>query len=125
MKIFSITYNNFTFGTKRTFKKLFEKCTYSGEQFEQHDTRTIEHIIPQSEGGKDEYSNYLVVKRTWNQRRSSIPLDTFILNNPQVEKNIIDTINSMEGKNIEGINWSEEVKKTLIKAIGRDIFSQK
>ncbi len=111
------------FSSKRTFKKNFKKCTYSGEDFETRDTKTIEHIIPQSLGGKNEYSNFLVVKRSWNSKRSSIPLDEFIKSNPQVKENIIKTVNSMEGKTIEGINWAEEVKKTLYKAIGYDIFN--
>ncbi len=113
---------NPAFSSKRTFKRMFKRCTYSGEEFEHHDTRTIEHIIPQSLGGKNEYSNYLIVKRSWNSKRSSVPLDEFIKANPQVKENIIKTVNSMEGKTIEGINWADEVKKTLYKAIGYDIF---
>lgn len=124
MKISFDNYGLFSFSSKRTFKKMFNKCSYSGENFEQKDTKTIEHIIPVSEGGKNEYSNFLVVKRSWNSKRSSIPLDEFIKNNPQVRENIVRTVNSMEGKTIDGINWAEEVKKTLLKAIGYDIFCQ-
>lgn len=54
--------------------------------------------------------------------RSDNPLDEFIAQNPQVKENIIAAVNSKEGQIIEGINWSEEVKKTLLKAIGYDIF---
>lgn len=121
MKISKII-NTYSFSSRKKFKKLFSKCTYSGESFERHDTRTIEHIIPQSEGGENEYSNYLVVKRSWNSKRSSIPLDEFIVSHPEVKDNIVETVNSMDGKIIEGINWSEEVRKTLLKAIGYDIF---
>lgn len=124
MKI-SLDYNNFySFCSKRTFKKQFKTCAYSGEGFEQHDTKTLEHIIPQSKGGKNEYSNYLIVKRSVNSRRSSKPLDEFIKENPEVKQNIIDTVKSKEGKIIEGINWADEVKKTLFKAIGYDIFDE-
>lgn len=122
MKILFHT-NSINFASKRKFKKMFNKCTYSGESFEQRDTRTIEHIIPVSQGGKNEYSNYLVVKRSWNSKRSSRPLGEFIEENPQVKKNIIETVRSMENKTIDGINWAEEVKSNILKSVGYDIFS--
>lgn len=124
MKIQLIS-NQINFSSKKTFKKQFTKCTYSGEDFSPRNTKTIEHIIPLSLGGENEYSNYLVVKRSWNSKRSSVPLYEFIQSNPQVKENIIKTVNSMEGKTIEGINWAKEVKKTLYRAIGYDIFSQR
>lgn len=124
MKILNVVNIDNSFGSKRTFKKQFKTCAYSGEGFEVRDTKTLEHIIPQSEGGKNEYSNYLIVKRSVNSRRSSKPLDEFIKENPEVKQNIIDTVKSKEGQIIEGINWAEEVKKTLFKAIGYDIFNE-
>ncbi len=110
------------FGSKRQFKREFDTCTYSGEKFENRDTRTIEHIIPSSLGGENNYGNYLIVKRSWNEKRSSIPLDEFIKKYPQVEENLKKTIANKEGKILEGIDWASDVKKTLQKAIGRDIF---
>ena len=122
MKVLPIFQNHTTFTSKKTFKKMFDKCSYSGEKFEPYDTATIEHIIPVNCGGQNDFSNYLVVKRSWNMDRSDNPLDEFIAQNPQVKQNIIEAVNSKEGQIIEGINWSEEVKKTLLKAIGYDIF---
>ena len=112
----------YSFGSKRQFKKMFSTCSYSGEKFEQYDTRTIEHIKPLSEGGKNEYSNYLVVKRSWNEKRSSKPLGQFIKEHPEVQTNIVRTVNEQEGKTIDGIDWSKEVKETLKNEIGWDIF---
>ena len=122
MKITNVEKIFLNFGSKKTFKKMFDKCAYSGEGFAPHDTRTIEHIIPVIKGGENEFSNYLVVRRSWNMGRSDKPLDEFIKENPEVKENIISAVNSKEGQIIEGINWSEEVKKTLLKAIGYDIF---
>lgn len=122
MKINLNTQNLYSFCSRKSFKKQFDKCAYSSEKFEPHDTATIEHIIPRICGGEDEYSNYLVVKRSWNMDRSDTPLDEYILENPQVKDNIIASVNSKEGQIIEGINWADEVKKTLLKAIGYDIF---
>ena len=114
--------NQIYFRSKKTFKKMFNKCAYSGEKFENHDTRTIEHIIPVSEGGKNEYSNYIIVKKSWNEKRSSLPLDEFIKEYPEVEINIKNTLKTMEGRKVEGIDWATEVKKTLNKATGKKIF---
>lgn len=122
MKISFNNQNLFSFSSKKTFKKMFDRCSYSGEKFEPYDTATIEHVIPVNCGGQNDFANYLVVKRSWNMDRSDTPLDEFISQNPQVKENIISAVNSKEGQIIEGINWSEEVKKTLLKAIGYDIF---
>ncbi len=122
MKISFNNQNLFSFSSKKSFKKMFDRCSYSGEKFEPYDTATIEHVIPVNCGGQNDFANYLVVKRSWNMDRSDTPLDEFISQNPQVKENIISAVNSKEGQIIEGINWSEEVKKTLLKAIGYDIF---
>ena len=124
MKISQINNFEYTFGTKKGFKRMFDKCSYSNEPFYPWDTSTIEHIIPESCGGQDDYANYLVVKRSWNMERSSKPLDEFIKEYPEVKENIKNAVNSKEGQIIEGINWAEEVKKTLFKAIGYDIFAE-
>lgn len=122
MKISFNAQNLYSFSSRKTFKRQFDKCAYSGEKFEQCDTATIEHIIPVVCGGQNEYSNYLIVKRSWNMDRSDTPLDEYIRENPQVKDNIVEIVNSKEGQILEGINWTEEVKKTLLKAIGYDIF---
>lgn len=124
MRIGSVNLYDISFGSRRQFKKMFKTCSYSGENFEPRNTKTIEHIKPISQGGKNEYSNYLVVKSSWNEKRSSIPLGEFIRQHPEVEENIIRTVNSLEGKAIEGIDWASEVKKTLKEEIGRDIFEK-
>ena len=111
-----------TFGTRKQFKKLFKTCAYSNENFEPHNTKTLEHIIPEIRGGKKELPNLIVVKRSWNGLRSAEGLGEFIKKHPQIEENIRKTVTSLEGQIIDGINWAQEVKKTLLKEIGRDIF---
>ena len=39
---------------------------------------TIEHIIPQSRGGADSLSNYILVSAEYNNNRNSMPLDMYI-----------------------------------------------
>ncbi len=123
MKISLIINNNTCFSSRKTFKKMFKKCSYSGEPFTDNRKKTIEHIIPSIREGKNDYANYLVVDAQWNSLRSAMPLGEFIQKYPFVKKNIIDNVNQLEGKEIEGIIWSDEVKKTLKKEIGIDIFS--
>ncbi len=123
MKVSNVVYK-INFSSRKTFKKLFSTCAYSGENFAQRDTKTIEHVVPQSRGGKNEYSNYLIVKRSINQDRSDIPLGEYIKLHPEAKDNIIQTVNSLEGQIIEGINWSKEIKKTLLNEIGYDIFEK-
>ncbi len=122
MQISSINFYLPSFSSKRKFKKMFKKCAYSGENFETHNPRTIEHIITRSNGGSDDYSNLIVVKKSWNEKRSSVSLDEFIKKYPQVEENIKTSVQNMQGKTINGIDWAKEVKNTLKLAIGRDIF---
>ncbi len=124
MRITPVT-PNITFGTKKQFKKMFNTCCYSRENFEPRDTKTIEHIIPLSQGGKNEYGNYLIVKRTWNQKKSAMPLKDFIKKNPDVKDCLVISITEQEGKVVDGVNWAEEVKKTLQTVLGEDIFSEK
>lgn len=118
------------FGRLKKFKQRFKVCAYSNEPFEPHDGRTLEHIIPQEEIKKGKYDpallkalkNLIVVKKSWNEKRSSIPLGDFIKKYPQVKENIINSVKCLEGKIIEGINWSKEVKVIFTQAIGYDIF---
>ena len=49
MNILYVSQSDFSFGSKKTFKKLFDKCAYSGETFEIKDTKTLEHIKPVSQ----------------------------------------------------------------------------
>ena len=122
MKILSKDYYNCSFSSKKTFKREFDRCAYSGEKFELCDCATIEHILPVALGGKDDYSNYLVVKHSWNADRKHMSLDEYIKENPKVKDNIVSAVNSKEGQIIEGIDWAKEVKKTLLKTVGYDMF---
>ena len=124
MKITQVQSYNTSFTSRRTFRRKFNKCAYSGQCFKTNQKKTIEHIIPVSLGGKNEYSNYLIVSKDWNEKRSSLPLNEFIEKYPIVKNSIISAVNAHEGEIIEGIDWAEEVKDTLYKAIGYDIFDE-
>ncbi len=113
------------FGTRKKFKRMFKKCAYSGLPFEVHNTKTIEHIIPKSRSGSDDIGNLICIRKDKNMERSSKKLSDYLKEHPEVKQNIIDTVNSLEGKEIDGVIWSDEVKKTLLTELGYDIFEKK
>ena len=113
---------NTTFGTFKQFKRMFKTCSYSGQQFEQGDTKTLEHIVPEIRGGEKKLSNLIVVKRSINSKRSAIPLGEFMNKHPEVQENILRTLEELKGKIIDGINWAQEVRKTLYKETKKEIF---
>ena len=123
MDIKLLSQNICSFSSKKSFKREFDRCAYSGEKFEPCDCATIEHILPVALGGKDDYSNYLVVKHSWNADRKHMSLDEYIKQNPSVKDNIVASVKSKEGEIIEGIDWSSQVRKTLKTVLGYDIFS--
>lgn len=118
--------NQTTFGTtKKQFKKMFKVCSYSDEKFENGDTITIEHIIPQSRGGDiHDKTNQIGVKRSWNMKRSSLMLKFFEEDCPNLAENIRKTVKAMEGVIVDGKNWAEEVKPKFIEEFGRNIFKK-
>ena len=111
-----------SFGSHKEFKKMFKICSYSGGVFEPGDTKTLEHIIPESRGGEKILSNLIVVKRSVNSLRSSTPLGEFINKYPEVAKNILRTLEEFKGKIIDGVNWAKEVRKTLYAETHNAIF---
>ena len=122
MEISGVNNQFAAFGSRKSFKRHFKKCSYSGVIFKNAKEKSIEHILPVSQGGKNDYSNYLVVSLDWNMKRSSKPLDEFIKENPEVKENIIASVNAHDGDIYDGVDWAKEVKKTLLKVIGYDIF---
>lgn len=45
---------------------------------------SIEHIRPQSAGGESSITNYLIASRRMNNLRSSMPLDKFVMEHPNI-----------------------------------------
>lgn len=79
---------------------------------------SIEHIRPQSCGGKSSLSNYLLASKRMNSIRSSLPLDRFIKRNPNVpnciEKYFNDLIKKINNGGLSYVAISlPEVAETL------------
>ena len=85
---------------------------------------TIEHVKPQSKGGSDCLSNYLLVSAEYNNNRSSLPLDEYIalhpeLNIPQNMQRyinlVIREINNKNASFSEHANYPYDIAKTIEK----------
>lgn len=84
---------------------------------------TIEHIKPQSKGGIDSMRNYLLVCRRANGERSSMPLDEYIMLNPELEipkhlqEYVEEVIRAVEVKNsiMSAKSWyPEAIQEALL-----------
>jgi RNA-directed DNA polymerase len=51
-------------------KKQKGKCTFCGQHFTPEDLIEVDHIIPKSQGGKDEYKNYQALHRHCHNAKS-------------------------------------------------------
>lgn len=64
----------------------------------------------------------IIVKRSINGLRSATPLGEFMDKYPLVQENILRTLEELKGKVIDGVNWSEAVRKNLYKETKKEIF---
>ena len=62
-------------GTKKSIAKLLKrqkgKCNRCGLYFKDEDVLEIDHIIPRSEGGKDQYKNYQLLHRHCHHEKTA------------------------------------------------------
>ena len=62
-------------GTKKSVAKLLKlqkgKCNRCGLYFKDEDLLEIDHIIPRSEGGKDQYKNYQLLHRHCHHKKTA------------------------------------------------------
>ena len=62
-------------GTKKSVAKLLKrqkgKCNHCGLYFKDEDVLEIDHIIPRSEGGKDQYKNYQLLHRHCHHEKTA------------------------------------------------------
>ncbi|MGB3640168.1 MAG: HNH endonuclease signature motif containing protein [Rivularia sp. (in: cyanobacteria)] len=53
-------------------KKQKGKCSHCGLYFKEDDLMEIDHIIPRSQGGKDEYKNFQLLHRHCHDEKTAI-----------------------------------------------------
>ena len=95
--------------TQKDPKTKLEKTPYQiGIALVEPSVGSLEHIVPRhpqdnSKGGENKYSNYIYASREWNTKRKNMPLDQWVMKNPQIKENmqkymdvVIDKINKGE-----------------------------
>lgn len=76
--------------SKRTaslLKKQEGKCNLCGLYFKDEDVLEVDHIIPKSKGGKDEYKNYQLLHRHCHDKKSNTDSIPRILSNIKLPDN--------------------------------------
>lgn len=89
-----------------------------GERLVKLSVGTIEHIHPQSKGGRNQISNYLLECGGCNHERSSIPLGDWVDSHPEMKENtqkyIDEVIKHINAGNMKGFEfYPEAVARTL------------
>lgn len=90
-----------------------------GERLVKLSVGTIEHIHPQSGGGRDNISNYLLECGGCNHTRSSIPLADWVDEHPEMKENtqkyIDEVIRRINSGEVKGISfYPQAVARTLL-----------
>jgi 5-methylcytosine-specific restriction endonuclease McrA len=60
-------------------KEVFSRQGRSRYAVDRHDDATIDHIVPQSEGGQNDLGNIVLACRRCNGKRGTSPADHFLL----------------------------------------------
>lgn len=90
-------------------KKDFYTCHYCGDRLH-NSNRTLDHIIPQSQGGSDHVSNLVFCCNDCNQLRGITPYDVFvnIVTNKQDRDNYKETLDiSLVSPNDIILSWKK------------------
>lgn len=101
-----------SFGYCPQLKNLVSIDAYTGATLSRSE-RTIEHIKPHSKGGSNNINNYLIVGNDINECRKNKRFDKWIKVRPNIVKNIQEYLNKLRGLKVDGMDYVEEVKKTL------------
>jgi len=103
-----------SFGYKSKLKDYVSTDAYTGKEVAR-ENRTVEHILPHCNGGKNIESNYLMVDKDINNLRGNIPFDKWLKAYPEFIKNIQNYLNKLRGIKINNKDYVKEVIPTLNK----------
>lgn len=102
--------------TQKDPKTKIEKTPYQiGIALVEPSVGSLEHIVPRhpqdnSKGGENKYSNYIYASREWNTKRKNMPLDQWVMKNPQIKDNMQKYIDVV----IDKINKGEAMKRCRV-----------
>lgn len=119
-------HSQIAFGYNSTMKHVATEhhahCAYGGEELNDRNPATAEHVKCHSAGGPNTDSNFLPVCQKHNGERASIPLPKFLASHPKAWENIKQTIlelNGVKEPNFDGHRWAETIVKTVEKESGK------
>ncbi|MEI7473409.1 MAG: hypothetical protein WCK67_01405 [bacterium] len=108
------------FGYYSVMKKIATKehvhCAYGGEELNEDNPATAEHVEPHSKGGADDDSNFLPVCEKHNGERGCRSYKRFLREKPKVWNNIKRTIleiNKIKTENFDGHEWAKKIIKAV------------
>ena len=102
--------------TQKDPKTKLEKTPYQiGIALVEPSVGSLEHIVPRhpqdnSKGGENKYSNFIYASREWNTKRKNMPLDQWVMKNPQIKDNMQKYIDVV----IDKINKGEAMKRCRV-----------
>ena len=102
--------------TQKDPKTKLEKTPYQiGIALVEPSVGSLEHVVPRhpqdkSKGGENKYSNYIYASREWNTKRQNMPLDKWVMKNPEIKKHMQKYIDVV----IDKINKGEAMKRCRV-----------
>jgi len=101
---------NISFGYKSPVKKIAQHCVCTGKAFIESNRATLEHILPQSKGGRNGIDNCLATLARPNQQRGDMVFDKWLKKKPKTAKHVQDYLIELRGATIKGRDCVESVK---------------
>lgn len=116
------------FGYNSTMKHVATEhhthCAYGGEELNDRNPATAEHVKCHSAGGPNTDANFLPVCQKHNGERASIPLPKFLASHPQAWQNIKQSIlelNGIKEANFDGHKWAQNIAQTVERESGKSL----
>lgn len=102
--------------TQKDPKTKLEKTPYQiGVALLEPSVGSLEHIVPRhpvdrEDGGENKYSNYIYASREWNTKRKNLPLDKWVMKNPEIKGHMQNYIDAV----IDKINKGQAMKRCRV-----------
>lgn len=111
-----ITPNGYRFSLK--FKRALwlassKLCAYCGDEIENHKSMNVDHFIPKSKGGAEDFSNYVCSCRDCNLSKQTVDMEEFRIRMSLNKSPLKGIINSTQFKQLLeiGVELPFEIKQ--------------
>jgi 5-methylcytosine-specific restriction endonuclease McrA len=110
MRLLSIF--NPAFSSHKVLLNEIDTDFYTGRKIERN-SRSTEHLLPKSKGGKSNITNYVMADKKINNTRGNMPLDQFLSQHPDFITHVKEYLEKYKYFKIDNINHGEQIQKTL------------